>query len=101
MYVDESLFNETTGWRHRSWAPIGHEGRYHASRRRGYSRSVLPAYTLDGYLPCTAIKDGWCNGDELHDWIAFFVFVLSLVHDLRRDLLGKFAISYDAAVPEC
>ena len=70
VYVDESLFNETTGWRHRSWAPIGHEGRYHASRRRGHSWSVLPAYTLDGYLPCTAIKEGWFNGEELYDWIA-------------------------------
>ena len=31
---------------------------------------MLPAYTLDGYLPCTAITEGWFNGEELYDWIA-------------------------------
>ena len=30
---------------------------------------MLPAYTIEGYLPCTAIKEGWFNGDELYDWI--------------------------------
>lgn len=69
VYIDESMFNETTGWRYRSRAPVGQEGRYHASRQRGHGWSVLPAYTSEGYLPCTAIKEGWFNGDELYDWI--------------------------------
>ena len=32
VYIDGSMFNETTGWQHRSWAPVGQEGQYHASR---------------------------------------------------------------------
>jgi len=58
VFVDESLFNESTGWRHRVYAPVGRLARYHASRRRGHSWGVLPAYIVDGYLPCTAIKEG-------------------------------------------
>ena len=35
IYIDESMFNEATGWRHRAYAPVEQPGRYHASRRRG------------------------------------------------------------------
>ena len=31
---------------------------------------MLPAYTLNGYLPCTTIKKEWFNEKELYDWIA-------------------------------
>lgn len=61
VFIDESLFNEATGWRHYTYALVGQPCRYYASRRRGHSWSVLPAYTVDGYLPCTAIKEGWFN----------------------------------------
>ncbi len=37
VFVDETLFNETTGWRHRAYAPVGEPARYHADRRRGHS----------------------------------------------------------------
>jgi len=69
VFVDESLFNESTGWRYRAYAPVGRPARYHASRRRGHSWGVLPAYTVDGYLPCTAIKEGWFNADDFFEWI--------------------------------
>jgi hypothetical protein len=89
VFVDESLFNETTGWRHYAYAPIGEAARYHASRDRGASWSVLPAYTLNGYLPCTSIREsmmaramstryysividimlGWFNGDAFYEWV--------------------------------
>ena len=48
VYIDESMFNETIGWRLRAYAPVGQPGRYHADRRRGVGWSVLPAYTIDG-----------------------------------------------------
>ena len=31
----ESIFNEKTGWRHRAYAPVGHEARHVANVRRG------------------------------------------------------------------
>jgi len=36
VFVDESLFNETTGWRHQAYAPVGQSARYQASRTRGH-----------------------------------------------------------------
>ena len=32
IFVDETLFNETTGWRHHTYAPTGHPARYQAPR---------------------------------------------------------------------
>ena len=29
--------------------------------RKGDTWSILPAYTVDGYLPCTGIKQGYYN----------------------------------------
>ena len=70
VFVDETLFNESTGWRHRAYAPVGQPARYHADRTRGRSWSVLPAYTVDGYLPYTGIREGWFNGEAFFRWIS-------------------------------
>jgi len=67
VFVDESLFNESTGWRHRVYAPVGRPARYYASRRRGYSWGVLPVYIVDGYLPYMAIKEGWFKVDDFFE----------------------------------
>jgi len=34
VFVDETLFNETTGWRHQAYAPVDESARYQASRKR-------------------------------------------------------------------
>ncbi len=70
VFIDESLFNETTGWRQYTYAPVGQPGRYYASRRRGHSWSVLPAYAINGYLPCIVIKEGWFNAEQFYRWVA-------------------------------
>ena len=31
IFLDESIFNEKTGWRHQAYAPIGHEAQYEAN----------------------------------------------------------------------
>jgi hypothetical protein len=31
VFLDESIFNEKTGWRHHAYAPIGNEARYNAN----------------------------------------------------------------------
>ena len=36
VYIDKSIFNETTGWRHQCWALVGQKGSYHASRQRDH-----------------------------------------------------------------
>ena len=35
IFLDESIFNKKTGWRHRAYAPIGSEARYITSIERG------------------------------------------------------------------
>ena len=69
VFIDETLFNESTGWRHRVYAPIGQNGRYHADPTRGRSWSVLSAYTVNEYLPRTGFKEGWFNAETFFRWI--------------------------------
>ncbi len=70
VFVNESLFNETTGWRHQAYAPVGQSARYQASRTRGHCWSVLPTYTKDEYLSCIGIREGWFNGETFFRWLA-------------------------------
>lgn len=66
--VDESNFNEATGWRRQAYAPIGQPGRYQRDRTRGKSWSVLPAYTIDGYL-CVGVKEGYFKAKSFFRWV--------------------------------
>ena len=59
VFLDESLFNETTGWRLTAWAPLGEYVRYAGDRTRGQSWSFLAAYSVHGYLPCWTVKEGY------------------------------------------
>lgn len=69
VFVDESSFNERTGWRRKAWAPIGSPARYHGDLTRNKSWSIIPAYTVGGYLPCIGIRHGSYDTDALLDWI--------------------------------
>jgi transposase len=35
VFLDKSIFNEKTGWRHQAYAPIGSDLRYHEDVQRG------------------------------------------------------------------
>ena len=62
--VDEASFNERGGWRRAVYAPRGNDRRYSLDARVGKTWSILPTYTVDGYLPCTGIKEGHYNTEE-------------------------------------
>ena len=64
IYIDESMFNETTSWRLRVYALVEQFDRYHVSRRREIDWSVLFAYIVDDYLFCTSIKEEWYNVEK-------------------------------------
>ena len=70
VFIDESLFNKTTGCQHYIYSSVGQPGWYHASCRRTHSWNILPAYTINGYLPCTGTKEGWFNTEEFYRWVA-------------------------------
>lgn len=69
VFVDESAFNERTGWRHFAYSQVGQPGRYRGDTTRGRIWSVLPAYTSEGYLSCTLLKEGAIDGDEFYRWV--------------------------------
>lgn len=64
VFVDESSFRQDTGRRQTAWTPVGCEGRYNGDRIKGRSWSVLPAYTVNGYLPCTGFKEGYFTREQ-------------------------------------
>jgi hypothetical protein len=55
VFIDESLFKQQTGWRLMAYGPIGSPIQYADDTARGNTWSILPAYTVNGYLPCTRI----------------------------------------------
>jgi transposase len=69
IFLDESIFNEKTGWRHRAYAPVGHEARYTQSVRRGATYAIIAATTLEGWLSCTAMKRGYYSAEEFVHWL--------------------------------
>ena len=69
VFIDESLFKAQSCWRLMAYGPIGEPVRYHADINRGDRWSILPAYTLGGYLPCTAIRRGYFNGEAFFEWV--------------------------------
>ena len=69
VFIDESLFKAQTGWRCLAYGPIGHPSRWEDDMRRGDTWSILPAYTVNGYLPCTGIKRGYYNGEAFLEWV--------------------------------
>ena len=69
VFIDESLFKLQTGWRVMAYAPIGHPARWCDDIRRGRTHAVLPAYTIDGYLPCTGYRQGYYDLNAFMEWV--------------------------------
>ncbi len=63
VFVNESLFNEITGWCHQVYAFVDQSARYQVSRTKEHCWSVLSIYTKDEYLFCTDIREGWFNDE--------------------------------------
>jgi hypothetical protein len=64
IFVNESMFNETTSWRLRVYASIDQSARYHDNITRGRTWSVLSAYISDDEIE-------WST-DWLTDWLTDF-----------------------------
>lgn len=87
VFIDETLFNETTRWRRHAWAPIREPTRYNADMTRGRSWSVLPAYTVDGYLPCTSIQEGYFNTTLILEWLLHELLPLCSAFPVHRSVI--------------
>ena len=69
VFLDESIFNEKTGWRYHGYAPTGTMPEINADINRGKTWSICAAMTLDGYLPCTGLKEGYFNTGDFLVWL--------------------------------
>jgi hypothetical protein len=69
VFLDESIFNEKMGWRKKAYAPIGDEARYQSDITRGKTFSILPAMAIDGYLPCTTIRERYFKTADVVEWV--------------------------------
>ncbi len=70
VFVNESLFNEITDWRHQAYALVDQSARYQVFRTREHCWSVLSIYTKDEYLFCIDIRENWFNDETFFRWIA-------------------------------
>lgn len=102
VFIDESLFKLQTMWRSIAYAPIGEPARYHADMRRGDTYSILPAYTTDGYLPCTGIKQGYFNKEDFIDWLVNRLLPLCNEYPQERSVivLDNVNVHVDARIIE-
>ena len=66
--LDESAFNERTGHRKYGWAPRGTKANTHLILKRSERWSVLPAYTIDGYISAI-VKQGSITKEDFVDFV--------------------------------
>lgn len=69
VFLDESGADERSGWRSYGWSEVGTEATVVGSMRRAPRWSILPAYTLKGYLEGVLIEQITINAEVLLRWL--------------------------------
>lgn len=69
VFVDESAANERSMDRKYGWAPVGRPAIGIQDLKRHMRWSVLPAYTVDGYLPGYLLHQGSVVRDMFISWL--------------------------------
>ncbi|KAK9241695.1 DDE superfamily endonuclease-domain-containing protein [Lipomyces tetrasporus] len=86
MFVDEFAANEKTGDRKYGWAPVGVTPDESVPAFRSERYSVLPCYTVDGYIACKILK-GSFNQESFTAFIRDEVLPLSSRYPGPRSVL--------------
>jgi hypothetical protein len=68
IFVDESAANERTGDRKYGWAPIGVTPLEHRPFTRSERWSILPAYTVDGFITWGIVHSSF-TAQIFQDWV--------------------------------
>ena len=62
VFLDKSIFNKKSRWRHYAYALVSYKSRYMQDIKRSNTYAILPTYTVKhGFLPYTRIKKGYYN----------------------------------------
>ena len=69
VFLDESIFNEKIGWQYWAYALIDEEAWYDANVRRGATWSIVAIMTVNEWLSCTGIKQGYYNTEQFLEWL--------------------------------
>ena len=69
IFIDESGANERTGDRKFGWSPFGVHCMEMKPVKRSERWSILPALSVNGYLPGTLVYQGSINGELFTAWI--------------------------------
>lgn len=69
VFIDESIFNEKTGWRYHGYAPVRDEARIQANIQHSSTWSICAAITINGWLPCTDIRKGYFKAEDFFKWL--------------------------------
>jgi len=69
VYADETYASDKVAVRRRGWAPKGWIAKDVRHLHYNERFSILPAYSIDGYLDGTLIKEGSVIGAEFLDWL--------------------------------
>lgn len=69
VFVDESACNSRTADRKYGWSPIGEPCLGVQELKREKRWSLLPAYSVQGYLPGFLIYQGSVDGELFYNWL--------------------------------
>jgi len=68
VFLDESAVTPNCSNRNHGRAPKGQRIRHKVNAGRAQSYSILPAFTLDGYIACSVYQGG-VNGPTFNAWV--------------------------------
>jgi len=68
VFIDESGLNSKLGERSYGWGPRGQRVRAKVSGKKSGNYSLLPAFTVDGYIVCN-LYEGAINAERFEDFI--------------------------------
>jgi hypothetical protein len=86
VFIDESAANERSADRKYGWAPIGQKAIQSVPLKHSERYSVLPAYTVDGYI-AWIIHQGAVSGSIFNEFIHEYVLPLCNEYPGPRSVL--------------
>ena len=87
IVIDETIFKAQTGWRCMAYELIDEKIRWNENIRRDDVYSVLFAYTIEDYLLCTAIRQGYFNSEVFFDWIIIALLSHCNAYSVSRSVI--------------
>ncbi|RDL42209.1 uncharacterized protein BP5553_02188 [Venustampulla echinocandica] len=98
-FVDESAYNERTASRRREWAPYGAPANIKRLLTRSDRWSILPAYTIDGYME-QIIYQGSITTEIFENWLANLVLPKCVARGINILIMDNASIHRNERVKE-